>query len=174
MRIASKTAPRKGVAAVEMAFLSPLLIMMIVGVWELGRFVQIQQTMCNAAREGARLASQAVIINSNGTYTQITTSTSSPNVTTTVSNYLYGSGITNLTGLTVTYADITTPSATDPYKGNQNDQFTVTVSLPYSNVKWSPISLINPTTVGATCTWNIMVDTPINVSTTLPTWTALN
>jgi Flp pilus assembly protein TadG len=170
MRSAPLTAPRPGTAAVEMAVLMPLLLLLIVGVWEMGRFAQIQQTMCNAAREGARLASQATILNSSGAYTQITVSSSSPNVNTTVAQYLSAAGITNLTGLQVTYSDLTNPSATDPYLGSQNDQFIVTVTLPYANVKWSSLSLINPQTVGARCTWNILVDTPVVVDTTLPTW----
>jgi Flp pilus assembly protein TadG len=173
MRSAPLATPRQGAAAVEMAFLMPLLLGLIVGVWEVGRLVQIQQTMYNAAREGARLASQATIINSTGAYTQITTSSSSPNVTTTVAQYLSSAGITNQTGLVVTYTDLTNPAATDPYLGAQNDQFIITVTLPYANVKWSPLSLVNPQTVGASCTWTIMIDSPIIVNTTLPTWAAI-
>ena len=50
---------RRGIAAVELAFLMPLLLGLIVGVWEIGRLVQLQQIMNQAARDGARIASQA-------------------------------------------------------------------------------------------------------------------
>jgi Flp pilus assembly protein TadG len=163
---------RRGVAAVEMAFMMPLLLALIVGVWEVGRFVQIQQTLQNAAREGARLAAQATIITSSGAYTDISLSGTSPDITDTVSQYLQGAGITNVTGLTVTFTYLNgTTTNTQPYQGTQNQQFQVTVSLPYANVKWSPLSLVNPSTVGGTCVWNIMVDLPVSVPTTVPSWT---
>src|ERR1700678_3616435 len=85
---------RRGAAAPEMAFLMPLLLGLLVGTWEIGRFVQVQEIMNNAARTGARLASQATIINSNGVYTNISLTGSSPNVTTTVTQYLQGAGLT--------------------------------------------------------------------------------
>jgi TadE-like protein len=44
----------RGVAAVEMAILTPLLILMLVGVMEGGTFLQEHLSVVNAAREGAR------------------------------------------------------------------------------------------------------------------------
>ena len=73
----------------------PLLLMLIVGVWEIGRLVQLQQIMSQAARDGARIASQANIINTTGAYTSINMTTSTPNVEDTIRDYLYGCGITN-------------------------------------------------------------------------------
>jgi Flp pilus assembly protein TadG len=173
MRKAGLATIRRGVAAVEMAFLMPVLLGMIVGIWEMGQFIQAQQIMNNAAREGARFAAQAIIINASGTYTDIYTSGAYPSVTSAVSDYIQASGISNITGLQVSFAFTTGNTAlTDPYQGSQSQQFQVTISMPYSNVNWSPLGLVNPTTIGASCTWQLMVETPINVNTTLPSWTA--
>ncbi len=158
-----------------MAFMMPLLLGLMIGVWEVGRFVQIQQTMNNAAREGARLAAQATLITSSGTYTDISLSGTSPDITDTVSQYLQGAGITNVTGLTVTFTYLNavnggSTSNTQPYQGTQNQQFQLTITLPWANVKWSPLGFVNPSTVGGTCVWNIMVDLPVVVPTTVPSW----
>jgi len=167
----SRQSVRRGVAAVEMAFMMPLLLGMMVGVWEVGRLVQVQEIMNNAAREGARLASQATIVNTLGSYTQISVTGSSPNLTDTVTQYLEGAGLTNVTGLQVTFVYLNgDTSLTQPYQGVQNQQFQVTVTMPFSNVAWSSLSLVHPSTVGGTCIWQLMVDTPLTVSTTLPTW----
>jgi Flp pilus assembly protein TadG len=154
-----------------MAFLMPLLLLLIVGVWEIGRLVQLQQIMNQAARDGARIASQAKIVKTTGAYVQIDNTTTDPNVTDTVKDYLYGAGITDLTGLTVTFTYIDGDTTlTQPYQGAKNQRFRITVTLPYANMRWTTLSLINPTTLSAQCDWNIMVDDPFTLSTTLPGW----
>lgn len=162
---------RRGVAVVEMAFLLPLLLLLVVGVWEVGRLVQLQQVMSAAARDGARIASQGSIINTTGAYTQIDMTTSNPNVNETVRDYLYGAGITNLTGLQVTfeYLDGDT-SLTQPYQGAKNQKFRLRVTLPYENMRLTTLSLINPTTLSGECIWLMMMDDPFTLSTTLPGW----
>src|SRR5947209_9433377 len=64
-------ARRRGVAAVEMAVVLPILLSLIIGVWELGRIIQVTNLMVTAARDGARLAAQGTIINTTGAYTFI-------------------------------------------------------------------------------------------------------
>jgi hypothetical protein len=49
-----KRALERGAAAVEMAILTPLLVVMLVGVMEGGTFLQEHLSVVNAAREGAR------------------------------------------------------------------------------------------------------------------------
>src|SRR4029450_2917444 len=47
---------RRGVAAVEAAITLPLLLTLLLGLWEVGRMLQIRAPMNHAAREGARMA----------------------------------------------------------------------------------------------------------------------
>lgn len=168
---------RRGVAAVETAavtffFVGPLLI----GMWEIGRLVYVRQIVSEAAREGARLAGQAYTIDSSGNQIQVTKSTGTVNVANTVYQYLYCCGLWELasTDVTTTFAftsaksDGTTP--TEPYLGEKNESFTVTVSVPWSKVRWLNIGLINPTTVQYTASWQMLVDDPFSVNATLPLW----
>jgi Flp pilus assembly protein TadG len=171
---------RRGVAAVElglvfMFFVVPLML----EIFEIGRLVQVQQIVSNSAREGARLAAQAYTISSTGTPTQIyaTTAGGTPNVQTAVYNYLVAAGLTNLqmSDVTTTFT-FTTPNSsgvtpTDPYLGSQNETFTVTVSIPWSKVRWVNLGFLPATTqVTFTVTWQMLIDNPFTVSTTLPTW----
>lgn len=47
---------RVGAAVVEFAFVAPLMMMMTMGMIEIGRLVMVKQVMVNASREGARRA----------------------------------------------------------------------------------------------------------------------
>ncbi len=169
-RVRSETR-RGGVAAVEMAVLTPLLIILVVGVWEIGRLIQLQQIMNAAARDGARLASQAEIINQSGANIQIDLSTSTPNVTDTIKQYLQAAGINDLTGLTITFEFLNGDTTlTQPYQGTKNQRFRIRVSMPYDNLRWTNLTLISPSTIGGECVWQMMVDDPFTLSPTLPGW----
>jgi Flp pilus assembly protein TadG len=175
MRLNRSRHPRRGVAAVEMAVITPFLLGLIVGIWEIGQLIQTQTILNNAARNGARLASQGQVINLVGAYTEIYTNTGTPNVTSTVLQYLQSSGITNLNGVTVQFQYLSgNTGLTDPYQGSQNQQFMVSVTMPYSNVKISPLSLVNPQTMGAQAVWQIMVDTPLTINPNIPLWSPSN
>lgn len=190
---------RRGAAAVEFGivtlfFVAPLMI----EVWEVGRMVQVQQIVSEAAREGARLASQGYTIQSNGAETQIHASTGTPNVTTTVYQYMYAAGLTNLTAtntglatdITVTftftsprtsaYIPLATDPAgtswptgsypTDPCYGNQNETFSVNVSVPWKEVRWVNLGFIEPASINYTANWQMMVDAPFTVNVNMPQW----
>jgi Flp pilus assembly protein TadG len=170
---------RRGVAAVEFAFVLPILLTLLVGIWELGRIISVQITLNNAARDGARLAAQANIINTTGAYTQIKFNSGTPNIQGAIQAYLQAAGISNLSGVQITL-QFTTPATTggtvptsttiDPYTGVKNQQFLVTISVPYANVRWTNLSLINPTTLTAQAYWECLVDDPFTVNTTMPGW----
>ena len=49
--------PRRGTAAVEFGVSALFLIPLLIGLWEVGRMVEVQQLLANAAREGGRQAS---------------------------------------------------------------------------------------------------------------------
>ena len=145
--------PRQGVAAVEFALALPLFTIILLGVWELGRLVDVQQILDNAAREGGRQASTGLA--------------SSSQVQQTVLNYLSLAGI-NTTGAVVTVSDLTSPG-TDPTLAGQLDQVQVTVTIPSDNVRWVLLnSLTGITELRASSIWNSMNDLPVNVSSSIP------
>ena len=167
------TRPRRGVAAVEMALVTLVFVVpCLIGLWEVGRMIQVQQIVSNSAREGARLASQAVTINSDGQVTQIRTAAGSPNVKTTVVNYLKSCGLTNLTDadVTVTFKFAPATGKTEPYQGLKGQTFEVYVSIPWDKVRWVNLGLVNPTKVEFTATWRMLVDDKFTVNDALPNW----
>jgi Flp pilus assembly protein TadG len=48
---------RRGTAAVEFAVCLPVMVMILTGLWEIGRITEIQEIVWNSAREAARDAS---------------------------------------------------------------------------------------------------------------------
>jgi Flp pilus assembly protein TadG len=190
--ILRRTPARRGVAAVEFGFVTMLFVVpLIIGVWEVGRLIQVQQIVSNAAREGARLGAQAVTLQ-NGVRTQIKTTASTPSVKSVVYQYLYASGLTNLqmSDVTVTFAFTSgrttdyVPTASDPggtsypigsmppdpCYGDKGQSFTVFVSIPWDKVRWINLGLLNPTTVDFTATWQMLIDERFTLTDTLPTW----
>lgn len=55
MRRLLRSKPRRGVAAVELALVAPLLFTILFGIIEFGWMFSVKNTMINAAREGARV-----------------------------------------------------------------------------------------------------------------------
>ncbi len=164
---------RRGVAAVEFAFVAPLLFVMLLGLWEVGRLIHLQQTLSNAAREGARVAAQGLTINSTGTPTQIQVSTGSPNIKTTIYNYLKANGFSgiSLSDVTVTFTFLDgDTSKTQPHQATKGQKFRVTFSVPASSLQWTALGPIQPTTLSASVVWNSLVDDTFTLDPTLPTW----
>jgi Flp pilus assembly protein TadG len=193
LRHRSSRPVRRGVAAIELAFAVLLLVVpLLIGIWEVGRLVQVQQTVSNAAREGARIAAQGYTIDASGNTAQIRTGTGPVNVQQTVYNYLYAAGLTNLrpADVTVTFAFLTPRTTTyiplatdppgtswpagsvptDPCYGDKGEVFTVSVSIPWSQVRWVNLGVVNPTSVSFTVTWQMLLDDQFTVNATLPTW----
>jgi hypothetical protein len=181
---------RRGVAVVETAvLLLPLFIFTLFGVWEVGRLLQTHQIVSNASREGARQASTG----------QRTSSTNHPEVPfnadyevqKSVENYLKNSGlpltdsggvkiftvrVQNVsTGMIADYPTGSTP-ASDPVTSSvQNinagtDILQVTVTYPYSMVRWSPGQFFVPNNrmITITTRWYSLKDIPIVVDTNIP------
>jgi Flp pilus assembly protein TadG len=107
---------RRGVAAVEMAFVSPMLVLMILGIVEFGRMSMVQQTITTAAREGAR---QAIVDGS-----------SQSDVDATVNSYLAPADINS--------AEV---SISSDLNGTvlHGAPVSVTVSVAFSDVSWLPV-----------------------------------
>lgn len=106
---------RTGAAVVEFAIVGPLMIMLTMGMMEVGRAVMVKQVMVNASREGARMA--------------ILPSASSQTVIAQVQAQLAASSIN---GTTVT---ITPPSLDNAPAGTP---VTVAISVNASQVSWIP------------------------------------
>jgi Flp pilus assembly protein TadG len=152
---------RSGSAAVELAVLLPIILTLMLGIWEVGRMIQVTQIIDNAAREGARQAST-------GFY-------DATGVQTIVNNYMANAGL-NTANSTVTVYNLTqnpTPApnapSDDPSAANQLDHLRVIVTLPFNNVKWIFLSQVtNVTTLSATEDWDSMIDKPLTVDSTMP------
>ncbi len=171
MRTAKRTlCSRPGLATVELAITLPLVLILLIGVWEVGRLIQARQVLFNAAREGARIAAQGFIINQEGDPTSIEVSTGSPNVENTIRNYLRENGLDD-TGLEVTfvYEDGET-TLTQPHEASKGQLFRITAEVPFSNVQWSLLQLTDTQKLTATVQWRSVVDDPFTLDTELPTW----
>jgi Flp pilus assembly protein TadG len=161
---------RRGIAVVELALVLPFLLIVIIGVWEVGRMVQVQQVMDNAAREGARLAAQGLIIDQTSAYTEIKVHSGNPSVESTIANYLREAGI-DTTGMQVTFTYLTGNTGnTEPYQATKGQRYRITVTLPFNNVRWTLLSLTNRTQLNATVEWQSLVDDPFTLDTTIPNW----
>lgn len=173
--------PRSGTAAAECGVvLSLVVVPMMLGVWEMGRLVHAQQVVANSAREGARLAAQARTINASGSATQIMWATGSPNVKNTVFQALNSGGLKGLVAADVTTtcsfiapmlkASAADPDPVEPHQAAKNQRFRITVSVPFSKVRWVNLGLVNPTTVSYTVDWYVLVDDPFTVNVNVPNW----
>ncbi len=190
MRMSSRASSRSGIAIVETAvLLLPIFIFTLFGIWEVGRLIQTTQIVSNSAREGARQASTG----------ERSSSTNHPElpfnadyeVQKSVENYLRNAGLplTDTLGnkifsvrvqnvsqnLTADYPTGSTPSA-DPVSSsvqninNGKDVLLVTVTYPYSMVRWSPGQFFvqNSRMIVATAQWYSLKDIPITVDTSIP------
>lgn len=172
MRLRKPQGDRSGAAAVELAFVAPVLVVILMGLWEVGRLIQLQQILSNSAREGARIAAQGLIINSTGSPTQIQVLAGDPNVKTTIYNYLKQAGVN------VAYSDVTVGFVyltgdvgnTEPYQAVKGQQFKVTVTIPLSSLRWSAVGSITPAQMTTSVVWTSLVDDPFTLDPTIPSW----
>ena len=68
---------------------------MIFGLIEFSRMAQVQQILSNAAREGARLSAQGLIINSTGSSTQINLNSETSSATLIVKDTIARAGLSS-------------------------------------------------------------------------------
>jgi Flp pilus assembly protein TadG len=147
---------RTGTAAVEAAFVLPVMLVLLLGLWEMSRAANVSQVLSNAAREAGRQASTNQL-----KYDQIQT---------VVTNYLKNAGLTNVNNVRVDIVNLTTNDSGpqthgkvngttvndyDPTKAAQLNQIQVTITFPFSNAAWgSPRLLTNASTqVTGTSVW---------------------
>ena len=190
---------RRGIAATEMALMAPVVLTLLMGLWEVGRYIAMQNLLDNAAREGGRLGASGGYFSSNNMNAStapnapFTLPSPSKNTACEVQQkvllYLQSAGVSTTsatvkitnTGTTASSKNWTytyTASGTisgsgyDPTaSADQLDRLAIIVTVPYQNVAWSPLSwfISQSTTMTATSNWNSMADVPFVVSTTIPT-----
>jgi Flp pilus assembly protein TadG len=105
---------RRGVATVEFAIVAPLFFLMILGCIEIGRALMVQQVLVNASRVGAREGATL-----NGT---------SAKAVTAAVNYAAGASVPGVTAAV----------SPDPGSAKGGDLITVTLSVDFLSVSWSP------------------------------------
>ncbi|HLJ94738.1 MAG TPA: TadE/TadG family type IV pilus assembly protein [Gemmataceae bacterium] len=139
-----KVRRRRGTAAVEFGFLLPFILILLLGLWEVGRLIEVNQLLYNAAREGCRQASTGLI--NNNAVQQV------------VINYLKNAGLPTQ-NVSVTVQDLTNPG-TDVSNATWMDQLQVIVTIPCDDVTWSSIDLTTNSTSKLTvqAIWNSMKD----------------
>jgi len=148
------TEPRRAAAAVEFAVVLPLILLLLFGVWEVGRLVEVQQVLSNAAREGGRQASTG-----QRTVAQVRQG---------VVDYIARAGLP--TGnVNVTITNMTDGSRPEPNEANQLDRFRIRVTMPSDDVRWILLNQItNGTTISGVADWYSMRDVPLEIDSTLP------
>jgi len=157
---------RRGVAAVEAAVTLPLLITLLLGLWEVGRMLQINATMNNAVREGARMAAGGLYNGQPVTVAMVQTQ---------VKDYLTAGGFpaAAVNGSVVTVTNLSAHNWTDPSEATPLDRFRVTVTIPsgspYQSLQWSPVStMTGRTSLAVTTDWLSANDSRVTVDAQLP------
>ena len=114
---------RRGAVAAEAAICMPVIVAMMLGMWEIGRIAQMSRIVKDAAREGARVAAGGA---NNGTAVTVA------NVQTAVQNFLTAAGMPTaaVTGATITVTNLSADTWTDPGNALPLDEFSVTVTIP--------------------------------------------
>jgi len=127
---------RQGIAAVEFALVLPLLLMFIIGIWEVGRIIEIQQVLTNAAREGGRQASTGQI--------------DGAGVASVVQNYSknegYPSSNVQVTVRNAGFPGNPAPPDNNPKNATDLDQLQITVTIPFKDVRWINLTLVTSDT----------------------------
>ena len=143
----------------------PVIVAMMLGMWEIGRIAQMSRIVKDAAREGARVAAGGA---NNGNPVTVA------NVQTAVQNFLTAAGMPSaaVTGATITVTNLSADTWTDPGNALPLDEFSVTVTIPagaaFNSLKLIGTSLSGVTQLQESVSWLSANDTQLTVSTTLP------
>jgi Flp pilus assembly protein TadG len=180
------TVHRDGAAAVEFACCLPLLMLVLFGLWEVGRFTEVQQVLWNAAREGARDASLGqdnlqTVAGNVLNYLQgaeqtafgkgHSTSMIAPVVTLPTNTYGYTcwDNTANQELFTITFTDVTSPNVTDPTAMTQLDLYQIGLQVPFNSIKWnSLLPITGMSRLSVTVVWTSLIDTPFQIAPDLP------
>jgi Flp pilus assembly protein TadG len=177
---------RRGVAAVEFGLCLPLIVLILLGIWEVGRIVQISNILWNSAREAARDASVGqdnlqTVASNTLTYLQSampsvfnsshSTSMISPVVTlpANTTGYTCWDNTSNIELFTITFTDITQPTVTDPTSMSKLDIYQIGLQVPYSSIRWNSLTQITGISrINVAVDWACMQDSPFQITPSLP------
>jgi Flp pilus assembly protein TadG len=143
----------------------PIIVAMMLGMWEVGNMALWSRVVKDAAREGARVAAGGA---NNGSPVTVA------NVQTAVQNYLTAAGMpaTAVNGATISVTNLSSDSWTDPGNALPLDPFSVTVTIPagaaFNSLMFLGTSLSGVTQLQESVQWLSANDTQLTVSTTLP------
>lgn len=177
---------RHGTAAVEFACCLPLLLLILAGLWEVGRVIEVDQVLWNGGREAARdaslgednlqaIASNLLVYLQGAEQTAFgkghSTSMIAPVVTlpANATGYTCWDNTANQELFTMSFTDRTTPSVTDPTAMNQLDLYEIGVQVPFKSIGWSSLVPIGGfSRLQVTVVWTSLVDTPFQIAPDLP------
>ena len=150
----------------EAAITLPLLLTLMLGVWEVGRMVQVDQTLVNAAREGARLAAGGYVNN---------TPVTSVMVQQAVRDYMTSAGLpaAAVNGATIDLVCQASPSWTDPSNALPQDRFQINLVIPqgpaFDSLRWNLLNRVTSIKqMSVKVSWMSLNSSKIVVSTQLP------
>lgn len=123
-----KRNPRRGIATVEFAVIVPLLVLLMMGMLEVTRAIQVKNYLTDAARSSCRLGIQ------NGKNSQ--------NVTDNINAILTAHSI-DPTQATITI--LVNGSAADVNTAKKYDKISVSIAIPISRVSWVKASYFSAT-----------------------------
>ena len=157
---------RRAVVAVEAAIVLPVLLIVMLGIWEVGRIIQVQQVLVNSAREGARLAAGGYQDGTPVTNTMVVQATR---------DYLQAAGLPSaaVSGADIQLNSLVSPGWTHPADALPLDRFEVRVKIPagapFESLRWSFVTKITGTSeLEAVVDWVSLNNVEITVNTQLP------
>ena len=118
----SRYSSERGNALVETAITMPLLLLLMVGIFEVGRAYETWQVLCNAAREGARMS--------------VTPSSDTPTTTALVRQYMADGQLPQSNAAAVTV----NKTATISVNGTNVGASQVTVDYPFTFIMLQPVA----------------------------------
>lgn len=142
-----KPSERRGASVVECAFVSPLLVLLLMGSIDVGQFANVYQKISDASREGARFAAR---------YDTATVAQVEAVVNDYLENALSGTSAATLASaveVEVTDSEGAAIAGGDMTSIDSGSPINVTVSLQFDQVRWSDyLAILDGRTISLTTT----------------------
>ncbi len=133
--IAAANSKRRGAAVVEFAVVSPLLVLLLLGMIEVGRAMMIGEVTAGAARVGARAA--------------VITGATNTGIANTVSSYLQAGGVRGA----ATTISVNGAAGVDLSAAKTGDAIQVTVQAPMEANSWVSSTFFDSKCISGTATF---------------------